>query len=296
MVASDSAYNYKSSENFYRIRIGFVRKVYTILLFQVLSTFAAAGLFIYFQIHLFVSSWILFSCTLLTFVVLFALAALRHHVPLNYALLVLFTLLESLTVGIAISFYELCTVIMALIVTFSIFGSLILLASLLASNSSVTNDESSSGKAIEFEGSGLQSCALISALFHCRSIRNSTLSVSAGDVVFDAENPHPLVSLEDHEPLATSGATWATLIFAFLDVLIVAILIQFVWPSEAYQAIVAALGVLVFGALIVLDARRLAYQLSAEEYVLAAVELYLDLLNLYLFIARLSDAAVRACR
>ena len=71
---------------------------------------------------------------------------------------------------------------------------------------------------------------------------------------------------------------------------------QFVWPSEAYQAVVAALGVLVFGSLIVLDAWRLAYQLSVEEYVLAAVELYLDLLNLYLFIARLSDAAVRACR
>lgn len=122
--------------------------------------------------------------------------------------------------GIAISFYEFYTVIMALIATFSIFGGLILFASLLASRSYGTNDENSDGKAIESEGSTVQSCALISALFRCRSQSNSALSISADDLVIDAENGYSraIVFPDDHEPepLASSGATWATLcVFCF---------------------------------------------------------------------------------
>lgn len=61
----------------------------------------------------------------------------------------------------------------------------------------------------------------------------------------------------------------------------------FVFRSGAGQLWIAAIGTLIFSGLLVFDTWRLRNVYGPDDYVPAAVAIYLDLLNLFLFILRL---------
>ncbi|XP_023616438.1 protein lifeguard 4 isoform X2 [Myotis lucifugus] len=61
--------------------------------------------------------------------------------------------------------------------------------------------------------------------------------------------------------------------------------------GETVELVVAAVGALLFCGFIIYDTHSLMHRLSPEEYVLAAINLYLDIINLFLHLLRLLEAA-----
>ena len=61
-------------------------------------------------------------------------------------------------------------------------------------------------------------------------------------------------------------------------------------PSEILHLGIAVLGAIVFSCFIVFDTYLLIHKLSPEEYIVAAINLYLDIINLFLEILKILDA------
>ncbi|XP_059167903.1 protein lifeguard 4-like [Physella acuta] len=72
-----------------------------------------------------------------------------------------------------------------------------------------------------------------------------------------------------------------------LYVLLLASLIQMILPIPAVHMGISVAGAVLFCVFIVVDTHMLMTKLSPEEYILAAISLYLDILNLFLYILRL---------
>lgn len=90
------------------IRMLFVRKVYSILLVQLLAT---AGVSILLSLpsakdFTHTNPWIMWIPMIGSFVSLFFVYWKRHHHPANLILLGLFTLFEATMIGLAVSYYE----------------------------------------------------------------------------------------------------------------------------------------------------------------------------------------------
>lgn len=64
-------------------------------------------------------------------------------------------------------------------------------------------------------------------------------------------------------------------------------------PSEVLHLGIAVLGAIVFSCFIVFDTHMLIHKLSPEEYIVAAINLYLDIINLFLEILKILDAMKR---
>ncbi|NXW88836.1 LFG4 protein, partial [Alopecoenas beccarii] len=60
--------------------------------------------------------------------------------------------------------------------------------------------------------------------------------------------------------------------------------------SETIELVFAAAGALLFCGFIIYDTHLLMHKLSPEEYILAAINLYLDIINLFLHLLRLLEA------
>lgn len=58
-------------------------------------------------------------------------------------------------------------------------------------------------------------------------------------------------------------------------------------PSHTIYMLYSGLGALLFSAFIVYDTWQLKERFPEDEYVVAAIELYLDIINLFLFILSL---------
>ena len=65
---------------------------------------------------------------------------------------------------------------------------------------------------------------------------------------------------------------------------------QFFFHSETFELVYAIAGALLFSAFIVFDTHMLMHKLSPEEYILASINLYLDMINLFIEILRILDA------
>ena len=104
------------------VRMGFVRKVYSILSIQLLATTLIASPFVLMdtirvQSFIYQNQWLFYfslAVSLLTMIVFACFPGLMRQVPINYLLLSLFTLTEGLTVGIVSSMYTTGSVVMAL--------------------------------------------------------------------------------------------------------------------------------------------------------------------------------------
>ncbi len=82
-------------------------------------------------------------------------------------------------------------------------------------------------------------------------------------------------------------SAWGGFLITGLWVLIAASLLTFFFPSTGASLWIAGVGTLLFSGLLVFDTWRLRNVYGPNDYVLAAVQIYLDLLNLFLFIIRL---------
>jgi FtsH-binding integral membrane protein len=82
-------------------------------------------------------------------------------------------------------------------------------------------------------------------------------------------------------------SAWGAFLTTGLWVLLGTMLLSYFVPSVAGGLWIAAVGTLLFSGLLVYDTWRLRNVYGPNDYVLAAVQIYLDLLNLFLFILRL---------
>jgi modulator of FtsH protease len=90
-------------------------------------------------------------------------------------------------------------------------------------------------------------------------------------------------------------SAWGSFFTVGLVVLIVASIINMFVASAAGSLWIAAVGVMIMSGLLVFDTWRLlrSGQLGQDDYVMAAVSIYLDLLNMFLFILRLLSGGNR---
>jgi FtsH-binding integral membrane protein len=82
-------------------------------------------------------------------------------------------------------------------------------------------------------------------------------------------------------------SAWGGFLTVGLWVLIAVSLLNLFFHSAAAGLWLAGVGTFIFGGLLVFDTWRLRNVYGPDDYVLAAVNIYLDLLNLFLFILRL---------
>jgi modulator of FtsH protease len=84
-------------------------------------------------------------------------------------------------------------------------------------------------------------------------------------------------------------SAWGSFFTVGLWVLLAALLLNFFMHSAATSLVISSVGVLVFSGLLVFDTWRIlrsgAY--GPDDYVIAAVQIYLDLLNMFVFILSL---------
>lgn len=102
------------------VRMDFVRKVYSILLTQLLATSVVGAILLKnesakFWVH--ENSWAFITSTIMTFVFLGCTYWKRHSVPTNYAFLAGFTLFEAYTLGTTVAYFDVEVVLQAFIIT-----------------------------------------------------------------------------------------------------------------------------------------------------------------------------------
>ncbi|XP_053572816.1 protein lifeguard 4 [Bombina bombina] len=222
-IEDDFNYGSNVASAHIQIRMGFLRKVYSILSVQLLLTTVTTALFLYFDsvrtfVHesfaLLVISAIGSLCTVI------ALTVYRHQYPFNLYLLTGFTVLETVTVAITVTFYDVAVVLQALVLTVAVFLAL-------------TTYTFQSKRDFSKFGAGL---------------------------------------------------------FTGLLILILAGFLRLFLYSETLDLVIAAAGALLFCGFIIYDTHVLMHKLSPEEYILAAINLYLDIINLFLHLLRLLEA------
>ncbi|NXW21877.1 LFG4 protein, partial [Circaetus pectoralis] len=79
-------------------------------------------------------------------------------------------------------------------------------------------------------------------------------------------------------------------LFACLWILIFSGFLRLFFYNETMELVFAAAGALLFCGFIIYDTHLLMHKLSPEEYILAAINLYLDIINLFLHLLRLLEA------
>lgn len=85
---------------------------------------------------------------------------------------------------------------------------------------------------------------------------------------------------------------WGGALFSFLIILMVVGVFTIFFPSNILRTVYAGIGALVMSLYIIYDTQMMIggdhkYSISPEEYVFAALTLYLDIVNLFLYILRL---------
>ncbi|NWS99263.1 LFG4 protein, partial [Mionectes macconnelli] len=78
-------------------------------------------------------------------------------------------------------------------------------------------------------------------------------------------------------------------LFACLWILIFSGFLRLFFYSETTELVFAAAGALLFCGFIIYDTHLLMHKLSPEEYILASINLYLDIINLFLHLLRLLE-------
>ncbi|GAB1604486.1 protein lifeguard 1-like [Argonauta hians] len=207
------------------IRMGFIRKVYSILMLQLLVTLGIIAVFLFVpEVNQYIkeNKWLLFVALAATFVTMIMLSCcsnLRREFPVNFIMLTIFTLCEGFLLGFISSFYKIDAVMIAVGVT-----------------------------------------ALVSA----------SLTVFAFQTKWD---------------FTTMGG----MLFVFLIILIIFGILCIFIRSRILSLVYSCLGALLFSFYLVFDTQLMLggkhqYSLSPEEYVFAALNLYVDIVQIFLFI------------
>ena len=89
-------------------------------------------------------------------------------------------------------------------------------------------------------------------------------------------------------------SAWGSFFTVGLWVLIGSMILNFFFKSAAFDLALASITVLIFSGLLVFDTWRLRNVFGPNDYVIAAVQIYLDLLNLFLAILRIFGGGRRS--
>jgi len=223
------------------VRRGFIRKVYSIISVQLLLTCGTIALFLYvssiktFLLTNTVAFWGIFiTCCLSTIVILIAMACvrtLRVSFPLNFLMLALFTIAESVLLGQVCMFYPHETVLIAAGVTAAIVIGLTLFAFQTK---------------IDFTMFG--------------------------------------------------GILFSILMVFVMFGLLMAILPAMGVNIKILHLVYSGIGALIFSVYLVYDTQMMMggnhkYSVSPEEYIFAAIAIYLDIINIFLYILRIVGAS-----
>ncbi|XP_053606662.1 protein lifeguard 1-like isoform X2 [Plodia interpunctella] len=215
------------------IRKAFVRKVYAILMCQLLITMSFIALFLF---HAPTKNWVarnpaLFWVAFATvFVVLIVMACcgdVRRKSPMNFIFLGIFTVAQSFLLGVASSVYDVDAVMMAVGITAAVCLALTLFA------------------------------------------------------------------LQTKYDFTTMGGA---LLCAVVILMIFGIICIFIPSNKIVTLVYASLGALIFSLYLVYDTQLMLggkhkYSISPEEYIFAALNLYLDIVNIFLYILTIIGAS-----
>lgn len=210
------------------LRWGFIRKVYGIVACQLALTALVATVVVLnsgLRNFLAGSMAVQLGLMLLTLLGLVPLYIYRHNHPKNLIFLGLWTAAMSLSLGVAVSFYQTAIVLEAVVLTAAI------LIALTAYTFYAT------AKGVEFGFMG---------------------------------------------PMLFAGL-WALIAWSFIQL--------FFSPGPIARTVFSLLGALLFSAYIVFDTHMLISRNGIDEYVWTSVSLYLDVVNLFLYILRLLGQA-----
>ncbi|KAF3324365.1 BI1-like protein [Carex littledalei] len=211
-----------------QLRWAFIRKVYSILTFQLLITVIVAAVFVfvpaiqaYFRANRMATMGFLIGACVAEFIVLLAMYFLKDRHPLNIFLLLLFTMCTSIMIGLVCMFASGRLVLQAAGVTVVVFLSLTMYTFWAAKK----------GKDFNFLGPFL---------------------------------------------------------FAAIITLSIFSIIQFFFPlGKTFTTLIAGIAVLIFCAFIIYDTDNIIKRFDYDDYVIASVDLYLDIINLFLYLLQI---------
>jgi len=205
------------------VRMAFLRKVYGILSIQLAMTTLISGFIMFMpsiQMFFMRNSWLMIVNLLANVVITFPLISKRHEYPLNFQLMGAFTVLNSLSLGIIISQYDL------LLVTQAFFLTSIIVVGLTMYTLQSTKD-------FQWLGGLLYSALIVSA------------------------------------------------IGGFLHIF---------FRNSAMETFLSIFGAFIFAGYIIYDTQLIMKHLSAEEYVIGVLNLYMDIINLFVKILRILNS------
>lgn len=204
------------------VRQLFIRKVYTLLLMQILATVLVG-----FAIRLsdsirgfcFLNLWLFYVSLVGSIVTLIATMFKARSYPSNVILLGTFTLFEAYGLGMACAFVESDVLVQALLLTFVIF---------------------------------------------------------IGLTAFAFQTKYDFISWQG----ALGMGLWALIGWGF-------VMMFFPHQSLAVEMIYSGLGALIFSVYIIVDTQKIMRTAHLDDEIPATISLYLDIVNLFLFILRL---------
>jgi len=221
-IKDDFSYNNNVAGATKAIRLGFMRKVYSLLSIQLLiTTLIGMALLLTPGVKEMVqdNSWMLFPAFILSMGLLVALHVKRKEHPTNLILLAAFTVVEAYTVGVLITFFDKMVVLQAFLLT---------------------------------------------------------SMVVTGLTAFTFQTKRDFSSM---------GAMLTTGLF----LLIAGGLIQMLVGGEVTETALAVGGALLFSLFIIFDTQMIMTRVCPEEYILATIQLYLDIINLFIEILKILD-------
>ncbi|XP_011263504.1 protein lifeguard 1 isoform X2 [Camponotus floridanus] len=214
------------------IRNGFIRKVYSILMCQLLITLGMITWFLYHQpTQLWVRRhtelfWVAFAITIVLIICMACCTNVRRKAPMNFIFLFLFTFAEAFLLATASSTYHSEEVMLAVGITAAICLGLTLFAF-----------------QTKIDFTGLHSVLFVAVL-----------------------------------------------------VLLIFGIIAMIWPGKIMTLVYASLGALIFSFYLIYDTQMMIggkhkYSVSPEEYIFAALSLYLDVVNIFIYILTIIGAS-----
>ncbi|VDL61698.1 unnamed protein product [Hymenolepis diminuta] len=203
------------------IRMGFVRKIYSILSVQLLLTCFTGAIMCTFKepVSLFLSDkpYILFGLFIASIVLMIAMFVKRYDNPINFILLFTFTIAESFLVGLAVVHYDTNMVLQAFFIT---------------------------------------------------------LAVTVSLTIYSMQTKREFSS-------------WASCLGCCLLALLVGGISNVFFGLPVIQLATSIGGAILFSFFLIYDTQMMMQRYSPEEYIVAAITLYLDILNLFLYILRI---------
>ncbi|CAD5115516.1 DgyrCDS4482 [Dimorphilus gyrociliatus] len=112
------------------------------------------------------------------------------------------------------------------------------------------------------------------------TVRSVIFALGLTAAVTGSLTAYTLTSKRDFRSLYAS-------LFSGLFILLIAGMAEFFFHSESFQMLLAGGGAILFSLFIIFDINMVMHHLSPEDYILASINLYLDIINLFLHILRI---------